>query len=50
MFQTSILENISYGKPDATRDEVIAAAKKANCHEFIETFPDGYETMALIFP
>lgn len=44
LFQTSILENIAYGKPDATPDEVIAAAKKANCHDFITAFPDGYET------
>lgn len=35
---------ISYGKPDATKEEIIEAAKKANAHEFIERFPDGYDT------
>ncbi|NLM38113.1 MAG: ATP-binding cassette domain-containing protein, partial [Firmicutes bacterium] len=40
----SILENIRYGKPEATVEEVIAAAKKANAHEFIMALPEGYET------
>ena len=40
----SIKENIRYGKPDATDDEVIAAAKLANAHEFIEAFENGYDT------
>ena len=44
LFAGTILENISYGKPDATREEVIEAAKEANAHEFIMSFPDGYDT------
>lgn len=44
LFAGSIFENIAYGKQGATRDEVIAAAKNANAHEFIMAFPDGYET------
>ena len=45
LFMGSIKENIRYGKPDATDDEVIAAAKLANAHEFIRRLPDGYDTM-----
>ena len=41
----TILENISYGKPDATREEVIEAAKAAQVDHFVRTFPDGYKTM-----
>jgi ATP-binding cassette subfamily B protein len=44
LFSGTIYENILYGKPDATREEVIAAAKNANAHDFIMSFPDGYET------
>ena len=44
LFQTSILENIRYGKPDATDEEVEAAAKAANAHGFITELPDGYKT------
>lgn len=44
LFCGTIRENISYGKPDATADEIIEAAKKANIHEFIEELPDGYDT------
>lgn len=44
LFAGSIYENIAYGKPGATREEVIAAAKNANAHEFILSFPDGYDT------
>ena len=44
LFSGSIRENIAFGKPDATLDDVIAAAKAAAAHEFIESFPDGYET------
>ncbi|UWP58937.1 ABC transporter ATP-binding protein [Ruminococcus gauvreauii] len=40
----TILENIAYGKPEATRDEVIAAAKRAHAHSFIKRMKDGYET------
>jgi ABC-type multidrug transport system fused ATPase/permease subunit len=45
LFGGSIRENILYGKPNATAEEVIEAAKKANAHNFIETFPEGYETI-----
>ncbi|XP_066584500.1 mitochondrial potassium channel ATP-binding subunit [Prorops nasuta] len=44
LFATSIMENIRYGKPDATDEEIIGAAKEANAHEFISMFSDGYET------
>lgn len=44
LFAGSIYENIAYGKPGATKEEVIAAAKNANAHEFIMAFPDGYDT------
>lgn len=45
LFGGSIFENIAYGRINATQDEVIAAAKRANAHQFIIDFPDGYETM-----
>ncbi len=45
LFADTIYENIKVGKKDATRAEVIAAAKNAMIHEFIMTLPDGYETM-----
>ncbi len=45
LFSDSIKNNIAYGRPDATMDEVIAAAKAAQAHEFIEGFPNGYETV-----
>lgn len=44
LFTGSIYDNIRYAKPDATREEVIRAAKMANAHEFIVRFPDGYDT------
>lgn len=44
LFAGTIYENISYGKPGATMEEVIEAAKNANAHEFIMSLPDGYET------
>lgn len=44
LFCGTIRENIAYGKPDATLEEIIAAAKKANIHDFIQTLPDGYDT------
>lgn len=44
LFAGTIYENILYGKPDATREEVIQAAKNANAHEFIMSFPEGYDT------
>jgi ATP-binding cassette subfamily B protein len=45
LFGGSIEENIRYGRPRATREEVIAASKLAACHEFIERFPEGYATL-----
>jgi ATP-binding cassette subfamily B protein len=45
LFSDSIKNNIVYGRPDAAMDEVIAAAKAAQAHEFIEGFPNGYETV-----
>ena len=44
LFSGSIYENILYGKPDATYDEVIEAAKLAGAHEFISALDDGYDT------
>ncbi|XP_047474458.1 mitochondrial potassium channel ATP-binding subunit-like isoform X2 [Penaeus chinensis] len=44
LFATSVMENIRYGRPDATDEEVIEAAKTANAHAFIEAFPRGYNT------
>lgn len=44
LFHRTIIENIRYGRRSATDDEVIDAAKKAQCHEFIEELPDGYDT------
>lgn len=44
LFVGTVYDNIRYGKPDATREEVIAAAKNANAHEFIMSLPNGYET------
>ncbi|GFZ90441.1 putative multidrug export ATP-binding/permease protein YgaD [Compostibacillus humi] len=45
LFSESIAVNIRMGKPDATDEEVIAAAKAANAHEFIEKLPQGYDTL-----
>lgn len=44
LFAGTIMENIRYGNPEATDDEVIRAAKRANAHDFIMSFPDGYDT------
>lgn len=44
LFAGSIMDNIRYGKPDATDEEVICAAKNANAHDFIMSFPEGYDT------
>ena len=44
LFRGSILENIRYACPDATREQVIAAAKTASAHDFIVKYPDGYDT------
>ncbi|MFY9494987.1 MAG: ABC transporter transmembrane domain-containing protein [Limnochordia bacterium] len=45
LFRGTIFENIAYAKPDATPEEVMAAAKVANAHDFIIQLPDGYETV-----
>ncbi len=45
LFNDTIRNNICFGKPDATEDEMIAAAKKACCHDFIMALPDGYDTV-----
>jgi len=45
LFHRSLLENIRYGKPEATEEEVVAAAKAAHCHEFITSLEKGYETL-----
>lgn len=45
LFGGSIQENIAYGKPDASEEEIISAAKKANAHDFITGLPDGYQTI-----
>ena len=44
LFSGTVRENIAYGKPDASLEEVIAAAQAAQAHEFIQKLPDGYET------
>lgn len=44
LFAGTIMENIRYGKSEATDEEVVLAAKNANAHEFIMSFPDGYDT------
>jgi ABC-type multidrug transport system fused ATPase/permease subunit len=45
LFGGSIRENIAYGRPDATEEEIIAAAKKANAYDFISSFPEGLATL-----
>lgn len=44
LFATTVEHNIRYGKPDATKEEIIEACKKANAHDFIMNFSEGYET------
>jgi ABC-type multidrug transport system fused ATPase/permease subunit len=45
LFSTTVAANIAYGKPGATRDDVIEAARKAQAHDFIEALPAGYDTV-----
>jgi len=45
LFTGTVRENIAYGRPEASEEEVIAAAKVAQAHDFIMSFPDGYNTM-----
>jgi len=44
LFHRSLKDNIRYGRPDASEEEVIEAAKRAHCHEFISQLTEGYET------
>ena len=44
LFHRPLLENIRYGQPKATKKDIVAAAKAANCNEFIENLPEGYDT------
>ena len=45
LFHRSVLENIRYARPEASHDEVLAAATAARCHEFIRRLPQGYDTI-----
>ncbi len=45
LFRGTIAENVAYGKPDATREEIVAACDRAYCDHFIRTLPDGYDTV-----
>ena len=45
LFHDTIEKNIRFGNPSATKEEIIEAAKKARCHDFIMALPDGYETV-----
>jgi subfamily B ATP-binding cassette protein MsbA len=45
LFHGTVRENIAYGRPDATPEDIVEAARLANCNEFIDRMPDGYETV-----
>ena len=45
LFADTIENNIKFGRPEASHEEVVAAAKKACCHDFIEALPEGYKTV-----
>ena len=45
LFRGTVAENVAYGKPDATREEVEAVCRRALCHRFIQTMPQGYDTV-----
>ena len=47
LFYGTIYENIAYGRPEATREEVVAAAKAAHIHNYIESLPKGYDTLLI---
>jgi ATP-binding cassette subfamily B protein len=46
LFSSTIRENIAYGRPDASDEEIVEAAQRANAHDFIEALPEGYLTQA----
>jgi ATP-binding cassette subfamily B protein len=45
LFHRTVYENIAYGRPEASREEVLAAAREARCSDFIEAMPEGYDTV-----
>jgi ABC-type multidrug transport system fused ATPase/permease subunit len=45
LFSTTVRENIAYGRPDATEEEIIEAARRAQADEFIQQMPDGYAAL-----
>ncbi len=45
LFRDSVADNIAYGRPDASREDIIEAAKAANAHHFVEKLPEGYDTL-----
>lgn len=45
LFYATVLQNIAYGRPDASRDDIVEAARLAQAHDFIEALPDGYDTV-----
>jgi ATP-binding cassette subfamily B protein len=45
LFSSTIADNIAYGKPDVAREEIVSAAQAAHAHDFILSFPDGYDTL-----
>jgi ATP-binding cassette subfamily B protein len=45
LFNDTILHNIAYGRPEASKEQIVAAARAASIHDFIESLPDGYETV-----
>ena len=47
LFHDTVENNIRFGNPAATHEEIVEAAKKARCHDFIEQLPDGYKTRSL---
>ena len=49
LFNDSIKNNISYAKPMASDEEIFEAARNANAHDFIESLPNGYETICLLY-
>ena len=45
LFRATVWQNIAYGKPDASRRQIVRAAELANAHEFIDKMPQGYDTL-----